>query len=124
MHSILHQAEMMLATQCLSCAGPVAEQRTKLSTLVRPFGFTKTIPLVVHSSGNAVYEEPCMAYLHIKISKVCLITSTKLCCITSGDLSVARRTLAILPCFRDVPVRQTATSVSALLMQGLLVLVL
>ena len=62
-----------LTWKWLPCtAGPVAdnEQRTRLSTLVRPFGFTKTIPLVVHSSGNAVYEEPCMAYVHIKISKV------------------------------------------------------
>lgn len=76
---VLHLKDMSvllclgLTWKSLPCtAGPVAdnEQRTRLSTLVRPFGFTKTIPLVVHSSGNAVYEEPCMAYVHVKISKV------------------------------------------------------
>lgn len=52
-------------------AGKASGTRTKLSTLVRPFGLAKTLPLVVHTSGNTVYEEPCLAYLHLHITKAC-----------------------------------------------------
>jgi hypothetical protein len=44
--------------------------RTKLSTAVRPFGQPKTMPLVVHTGGNTLYEEPCLAYLHLHVTKV------------------------------------------------------
>ena len=54
----------------LACAGKSSCVRTKLSSLVRPFGHAKTLPLVVHTSGNTVYEEPCLAYLHLHITQV------------------------------------------------------
>lgn len=44
--------------------------RTKLSTAVRPFGQPKTMPLVVHTGGNTLYEEPCLAYLHLHVTQV------------------------------------------------------
>ena len=44
--------------------------RTQLSTLVRPLGQGKTIPLVVHTAGNTVYEEPCLAVIHMHVTKV------------------------------------------------------
>ena len=54
---------------CLG-AGTMSGARTKLSTAVRPFGQPKTMPLVVHTGGNTLYEEPCLAYLHLHITKV------------------------------------------------------
>ena len=53
-------------------AGKMSGSLTVLSTLVRPFGQAKTLPLVVHTSGNTLYEEPCLAYIHLHITKVLL----------------------------------------------------
>lgn len=82
------------------CAGGNAErQRTTLSTLVRPFGQSKVMPLVVHSSGNTVYEEPCVAYLHLNISKVTTAADSRepdAFCLSWGEtmLYVPRLTIA------------------------------
>ena len=59
-------------------AGKVSGARTQLSTAVRPFAQPKTMPLVVHTGGNTLYEEPCLAYLHLHITKVCLYHLTGL----------------------------------------------
>lgn len=53
------------------CTGRSRRGRTQLSTLVRPFGQTKTLPLVVHTAGFTVYEEPCLAIIHMHVTKVC-----------------------------------------------------
>ncbi|DBB06469.1 TPA: Tricalbin-2 [Trebouxia sp. C0004] len=50
--------------------GTMSGARTKLSTAVRPFGQPKTMPLVVHTGGNTLYEEPCLAYLRLHVTKV------------------------------------------------------
>ncbi|DBA67072.1 TPA: hypothetical protein ACH3X2_001401 [Trebouxia sp. C0005] len=50
--------------------GTMSGARTKLSTAVRPFGQPKTMPLVVHTGGNTLYEEPCLAYLHLHVTQV------------------------------------------------------
>ena len=67
-------------TSYTHAAGKASGTRTQLSTLVRPFGLPKTMPLVVHTSGNTVYEEPCLAYLHLHITKVGMFdTATAMC---------------------------------------------
>jgi hypothetical protein len=61
---------MFCLLQTCLCAGTMSGARTKLSTAVRPFGQPKTMPLVVHTGGNTLYEEPCLAYLHLHVTKV------------------------------------------------------
>lgn len=41
-----------------------------LSTLCVPPGVGKRLPLVVHSGGNILFEEPCLAYLNLFVSEV------------------------------------------------------
>ncbi len=41
-----------------------------LSTLCVPPGVGKRLPLIVHSGGNTLYEEPCLEYLNLHVAEV------------------------------------------------------
>ena len=45
-------------------------RKTMLTTLVTPPGVAKSLPLVVHTEGNTMYEEPCVYYLSLRITQV------------------------------------------------------
>ena len=42
----------------------------KLSSLCNPPGIPKKLPLVIHTEGNCLYEEPCIRYLSLHIGQV------------------------------------------------------
>jgi hypothetical protein len=40
---------------------------TRLSSLCTLPGVSKALPLVVHAHGNALYEEPCLQWLSLRV---------------------------------------------------------
>ena len=42
----------------------------KLSSLCNPPGIPKKLPVVIHTEGNCLYEEPCVRYLSLHIGQV------------------------------------------------------
>jgi hypothetical protein len=47
--------------------GSAAAPTTRLSSLCTLPGVSKALPLVVHAHGNALYEEPCLQWLSLRV---------------------------------------------------------
>ena len=67
-------------------------RRTMLTTLATPPGVAKSLPLVVHTEGNTMYEEPCVYYLSLRITQVhALARQAAGQTVCSPDLSAAAK---------------------------------
>ena len=50
--------------------GKSARNQTSLLTLCSPPGVGKKLPYTVSAGGNTLFEEPCICYLPLLLSKV------------------------------------------------------
>ena len=41
-----------------------------MSTLCVPRGLVKILPVVIHTEGNCLYEEPCIYYFSLQVGEV------------------------------------------------------